>query len=168
MAVYAVQRWSLSDGKAGNLTAAMLIGQAGFNLLFGFLADRKGHKVVLEWSVLLSALAIGLAAIAPAPAWFYPIFALSGGSVAGFILSGIMIAFEFSPPDVRPTYIGLNNTASGVVSGVAPLLGGWLAGAIGYQRLFLVAFGIGLVGFILLHWSVREPRHARAASESVA
>jgi len=162
VAVYAVQRWNLPDAAAGNLTAVMLIGQAGFNLLFGFLADRQGHKIVLEWSILLGTLAIGLAAVAPAPTWFYAIFALSGGSVAGFILSGIMIAFEFSPPDVRPTYIGLNNTVSGVVSSMAPLFGGWLADAIGYQPLFVAAFGIGLVGFGLLHWSVREPRHVRA------
>jgi len=163
VAVYAVQRWDLPDAEAGRLTAAMLIGQAACNLLFGFVADRKGHKLVLEWSTLLGTLAIGLAAIAPAPAWFYAVFALSGGSVAGFILSGIMIAFEFSSPDMRPTYIGLNNTTSGAVASVSPLFGGWLAGTIGYQWLFVLAFAIGLIGFALLRWSVREPRRVSAA-----
>lgn len=165
VAVYAVQRWGLSDSYAGNFTAAMLIGQAVSNLFFGALADRKGHKLVLELSALLATLAIGLASLAPVPVWFYVVFALSGASTAGFILSGIMIAFEFGPPDMRPTYIGLNNTVSGVAAIAAPMIGGWLAGAVGYRGLFAVAFAIGLAGFALLRWSVREPRHVREAAE---
>jgi MFS family permease len=165
VAVYAVQRWDLPDSQAGNLTAAMLVGQALSNLVFGALADRQGHKRVLELSTLAGASAVGLASVAPAPIWFYVVFALNGAALAGFMLSGLVIAFEFSPPDMRPTYIGLNNTAYGVVASVGPILGGWLAGRVGYQVLFAMACVIGLVGFALLHWSVREPRHARAAAE---
>jgi MFS family permease len=160
LAVYAVPRWQLPDSQAGSFTASMLAGQALSNLLFGVLADRKGHKLVLELAALAGALAVGLAGLAPAPAWFYVVFALTGASFAGFMLSGIMIVFEFSTPDVRPTYIGLNNTVSGVAAGLAPLLGGWLAGAVGYRGLFAVAFAIGLAGFALLRWAVREPRRA--------
>jgi MFS family permease len=158
LAVYAVQRWQLPDGEAGTFTASMLAGQALSNLLFGVLADRRGHKLVLELAALAGTLAVGLASLAPDPVWFYAVFALTGTSYAGFMLSGIMIVFEFSTPDVRPTYIGLNNTVSGVAAGLAPLLGGWLAGAVGYRGLFAVAFVIGLAGFALLRWSVREPR----------
>ena len=158
LTVYAVGRWHLPDSQAGGFTASMLIGQALSNLVFGALSDRRGHKLVLELSVLLGALAMGLASLAPAPAWFYAVFALIGASTAGFMLSGIMIVFEFSAPEVRPTYIGLNNTVNGAVAAVAPMIGGWLAGAMGYRALFAVAFVIGLAGLALLRWSVREPR----------
>jgi len=160
LAVYAVQRWQLPDSQAGSFTASMLIGQALCNLLFGALADRKGHKLVLELSTLLGALAVGLASLAPAPGWFYAVFALIGASTAGFYLSGTMIAFEFSAHEARPTYIGLNNTLSGVAGAVAPLLGGWLAGAAGYRALFAVACVVGLAGCALLRSAVREPRQA--------
>jgi MFS family permease len=156
--VYAVQRWHLSDSQAGGFTTSLLIGQAFSNLLFGVLADRKGHKLVLELATLCGVLSIGLASVAPAPAWFYAVFALSGASVAGFILSGIMIVFEFTTPDLRPTYIGLSNTIIGVVSAVAPLIGGLLAGATGYQALFAIASVIGTVSLVLLRWTVRDPR----------
>ncbi len=165
LAVYAVQRWQLSDSQAGAFTSSMLIGQALSNLLFGVLADRKGHKLVLELSTLMGTLAVGLASLAPAPAWFHVIFALIGTSTAGFLLSGISITFEFSTPDVRPTYIGLNNTISGIAAGIAPLIGGWLAGAMGYRALFVVAFVIGMVGVALLHWSVREPRQTNVVNQ---
>lgn len=159
--VYAVQRWQLSDGQAGAFQASMLIGQALANLAFGALADRKGHKLVLELSVLLGLLGTGLAVVAPGPAWFYLVYALIGGNLAGILLSGLMIALEFCDEDRRPTYIGLNNTVRGISYGMAPIVGGWLAGVAGYQVLFAVAFAIGGVGLALLHWSVREPRHAR-------
>jgi MFS family permease len=168
LAVYAAQRWQLSDSQAGGFTTSMLIGQALSNLMFGALADRKGHKLVLELSTLSGVLAVGLASLAPAPVWFHVVFALIGTSTAGFMLSGIMIAFEFSTPDMRPTYIGLNNTVSGVAAGVAPLIGGWLAKMAGYRILFAVAVLIGLVGFVLLRWSVREPRQAQSGLREIA
>jgi MFS family permease len=158
LTVYAAQRWHLPDSQAGNFTASMLAGQALSNLVFGVLADRKGHKLVLELSTLFGALAVGIASLAPSPTWFHAVFALTGSSAAGFLLSGIMIIFEFSSPEVRPTYIGLSNTVIGVAAAVAPMVGGWLAGAVGYRGLFAVAFVIGLVGLVLLHWWVREPR----------
>ena len=164
LTVYAVQHWQLSDGQAGGFTISMLIGQALSNPLLGILSDRKGHKLTLEVSALLGGLAVGLASLAPAPIWFHIVFALVGASTAGFFLSGMMIAFEFSTPDVRPTYIGLNNTVSGVAAGVAPLIGGWLAGAIGYRVLFVVAFVVELTGLALLRWSVQEPRQANGTS----
>jgi MFS family permease len=156
--VYAVERWQLADSQAAGFTTTMLIGQAAANLLFGALADRKGHKLVLELSILAAALAVGLASVAPAPTWFHVVFALTGASAAGFLLSGIMIVFEFCAADERPTYIGLSNTVTGVAAGVAPMIGGWLASVAGYQIVFVVAFIVGLMGYALLHWWVREPR----------
>lgn len=165
VAVYAVQRWHLSDSQAGGFTTSLLIGQALSNLLFGVLADRRGHKLVLEMATLCGVLSVGLASVAPAPAWFYAVFALSGASLAGFMLSGIMIVFEFTTPDLRPTYIGLSNTIIGVVSAIAPLIGSLLAGMIGYRALFVVAAVIGAVSLALLRWTVREPRR-RGESKS--
>ena len=159
LTVYAVQTWDLPDGQAAIFTVSMLIGQALSNLLFGWLADRKGHKLVLELSALCGALAAGIASIAPAPAWFYVVFVLAGASTAGLILSGIMIVFEFCEPEIRPTYIGLNNSVIGVFAALTPLLGSWLAVTIGYQALFVISFVFGLAGLALLRWTVREPRY---------
>jgi MFS family permease len=75
------------------------------------------------------------------------------------MLSGLMIALEFCPAARRPTYIGLNNTVWGTASGLAPVIGGWLADRAGYLPLFAVALFCGGMGYVLLHWSVREPRH---------
>jgi MFS family permease len=167
LTVYAVQRWDLPDSQAAVFTASMLIGQALSNLIFGWLADRKGHKLVLELSTLCGAVAVGIASLAPVSEWFILIFALIGASAAGFMLSGIMIVFEFCEPEVRPTYIGLSNTVLGVFSALAPLIGGWLAITVGYQALFAIACVIGLVGLALLRWTVNDPRHVEKEAQTV-
>jgi MFS family permease len=162
--VAAVQRWQLPDGVAGLYTVAMLLGQTGGNLLFGLLADRFGHKVNLELGALISALAFGIAWLAPAPGWYYVVFTLLGVSVATVLVSGILVVMEFSPPERRPTYTGLANTSVGVVTMAAPLLGAALALA-GYDWLFLLTALLNVLAFIVMRWWVREPRwHKEPAS----
>ncbi len=158
LAVYAIQRWDLPDSQAGIYTIAMLSGQALSNLAFGWLADKKGHKLVLELCTASMIFSVGIALLAPAPIWFLLVFFLNGVSAAGFILSGIMIVFEFCEPDTRPTYIGINNTFNGVVTIAMPLLGGYLASAFGYPVMFAVTIAVSLVGLALLIFWVREPR----------
>ena len=61
---------------------------------------------------------------------------------------------------MRPTYIGLNNTISGLAGGLAPILGGWLAELFGFRAVFVIALLVGLSGAAMLRWWVREPRTA--------
>jgi MFS family permease len=167
IAVYAVERWSLPDSYAGNFTTATLIGQALSYLFFGSMADRKGHKLVLELSALVGAVGIGLTVFASSPTWIYAVFLLTGFSIAGLILSGLMIAIEFCGPELRPTYIGLNNTTFGIVAVFSPIIGGWMAGEFGYQALFGASFLVGLLTFAMTRWWVREPRVDKEISDPV-
>jgi MFS family permease len=163
LVVYAVEAWQLSDAQAGGFTIALQLGLSLANLFFGFLADRRGHKWSLEVCMALSFLTTGLAIFAPDPFWFYPIFFLRGAVMAGIFISGISIVYEFTDAENRPTYIGLANTLPGITGSIAPLIGGWLAGAVNYPVMFSVAAVIGLVSWGLLRFGVREPRQASSA-----
>ena len=164
LAVYTVQTWKLADAVASGFTIALQIGLALANLFFGFLSDRKGHKLSLEICLLVNVASLGLAIIAPSPLWFYPIFFLRGAVTAALFISGISIVYEFTDADNRPTYIGLANTIPGIAGAVAPLIGGWLAGAISYQAMFFLAAVIGAISWALLRFAVREPRHLNRAA----
>jgi MFS family permease len=157
-AVFAIQQWNLPDSRAGAFTVAMLVGQALSNLVFGWLADRYGHKVNLEICMLATLISLGAAIFASAADWFYAVFFFTGVSSAGFILSGIMIIFEFCTPDIRPVYIGLNNTFNGIIAIIMPFLGGVFAKSYGYRTMFSVAFAVCLLGSVLLRFWVTEPR----------
>jgi MFS family permease len=158
LAVYAVQTWHMSDATAGGFTVALQIGLALGNLFFGFLADRKGHKLSLEICLTLSILLLILAISAPNPWWFFPVFFLRGAVNGGTFVSGISIVYEFANVENRATYIGLANTLPGVAGAIAPLLGGLLAGVVSYRAMFILAVIIGVFSWILLRFAVREPR----------
>lgn len=159
LTVAAVQRWALPDSVGGVYTAVLLLGQTVGNLTFGFLADRFGHKLSLELSALAALLAFVLAWVAPAPEWYYLVFALAGFSTGAIIVSGILVVMEFCAPEKRPTYAGMANTAVGVVSIAAPLLGALLATR-GYAWVFAASAVANLVALLLMRYWVQEPRHA--------
>jgi MFS family permease len=164
LTVYAVKTWNMPDAQASGFTIALQIGLTLANLFFGFLADRKGHKLSLEICLILSVLLLVLAILAPNPWWFFPIFFLRGAVNAGTFISGISIVYEFTDAENRPTYIGLANTIPGVAGALAPLIGGWLAGAISYQAMFILAAVIGVLSWVLLRFAVRDPRHVISES----
>ena len=164
LVVYTVKTWKLPDAQASGFTIVLQIGLTLANLFFGFLSDRKGHKLSLEICLLLSAMSLGLAIIAPSPLWFFPVFFLRGAVSAGTFISGISIVYEFTDAETRPTYIGLANTLPGVAGAIAPLIGGWLAGAISYQAMFILSAIIGAISWVLLRFAVREPRKINPSS----
>lgn len=69
-----------------------------------------------------------------------------------------MITYEFSVLELRPAYIGIYNTASGVVFIFSPLFAGWLAELLGYAGLFWITAGITALGILMLQFLVRDPR----------
>jgi MFS family permease len=163
--VAAVQRWRVPDATVGLYTVALLVGQTAGNLLAGWLADHLGHKLSLEISAAAAGIGFALAWLAPAPFWYYAVFAFLGIANGASLVSGTLIAMEFSEPAQRPTYIGITNTAWGAAGSLAPLLGGWLAG-FSYDWLFALSAGVMLLGLALLRWRVGDPRwHPRPVGD---
>ena len=158
LVVYTVKTWNLPDAQAGGFTIALQVGLALANLFFGFLSDRKGHKLSLEICMALSVLSLGLAIAAPSPFWFFIVFFLRGSINAGVFISGISIVYEFTGAENRPTYIGMSNTIPGIAGAVAPLIGGWLVGVASYKAMFILAAILGLTSWGLLRFAVKEPR----------
>lgn len=162
LVVYTAKTWNIPDAEASGFTIALQIGLTLATLFFGFLADRKGHKLNLEICYAVNVISLVLAILVPNPLWFFPIFFLRGAINAGAFISGISIVYEFTEAENRPTYIGLANTIPGVAGVIAPMIGGWLVGAINYQAMFILAAVFGLISWGLLRFIVKEPRHKSA------
>lgn len=159
LTVYALRRWQIEAGTVSLFTTSMLAGTALGNLVLGGLADRRGHKTVIEISTFFNVVAVAAAYFAPAPAWFFGVFFFQGFSQAGFILSGISIIFEFTVEKNRPIYIGLTNTTVGIFAGIAPLIGGLIVEGFDFQVLFVVSILFYLAALAVLLLQVREPRY---------
>ncbi|HXF63736.1 MAG TPA: MFS transporter [Caldilineaceae bacterium] len=158
--VYGRERFGIDAAGIGALTALLVGSVAVMNLVWGFLADRWGHKLVLAGGALLLALAGLNAWLAPSAAWLGLTFVLLGAYSAADMVSSLTIILEFCAPEDRPTYIGLTNTLLAPILILAPVLGGWLATVAGYTPLLITSTTIAAIGGLLLVFWVHEPRTA--------
>ncbi len=156
--VYGTQRFALSGQQVGLLTATISISQGILYLIWGAIADRVGHKVVLCAGTMALAGACLSALATPTVGGLYIAYALVGAALSSDAISGGNIVLEFAPEAERPTYIGLTNTLLAPFRTAAPIVGGMLATAMGFSGLFAVAAALSVSGALLLMLRVREPR----------
>lgn len=158
-AVYGTEVFAIDGAGVGLLTGILIGTQAIANPLWGLLGDRVGHKIVLA----IAGFAITLAPLSALAAAGMPLLMLTfvflGTYLAAEQASSLNIILEFCAPEDRPTYIGLTNTLLAPMLILAPIFGGWLAGALGLRVMFNIALAVAISGTLLLFFWVREPRH---------
>jgi MFS family permease len=159
--VYGLRRFGMNELTAGLLTAALTITATVANAVMGWLGDRFGHRSMLIAGSVAVTLSSLLAWGARSLGWLYPVFILAGLANVAYWTIGMAMTVEFGTEETRPTYIGLSNTLVAPASFLAPLLGGWIADAAGFQTTFMISAVVGLVTAAMLFWMVRDPRHVR-------
>ncbi len=158
-AVHAMNKLTLPDSQIGVFTLLLLTGQTISSILWGYLGDKKGYKLIMELGILLTMLAILLAVFSSSIYLFYGVFFIFGWAFSASFISSIGIVLEFSTPEMRPTYIALANTVKAPFVSLSPLLGGILADKISFSFVFILTIFILLGGILYLALLVQEPRH---------
>ena len=161
-AVHAMNKLTLPDSQIGIFTLSLLIGQTISSILWGYLGDRKGYKLVMEAGILLTIIAILLAIFSSSIYLFYGVFFIFGWAFSAYFISSMGVVLEFSTPEMRPTYIALTSTVKAPFMSLSPLLGGFLADKIGFPFVFAITIFILLGGILYLALVVKEPRHLSA------
>lgn len=161
-AVHAMNKLTLPDSQIGVFTLLLLTGQTISSILWGYLGDKKGYKLVMEAGVLLTIIAILLAVFSSSIYLFYGVFFIFGWAFSASFISSMGVVLEFSTPEMRPTYIALTNTIKAPFMSLSPLLGGFLADRIGFPFVFAITIFILLGGLLYLALLVKEPRHLPA------
>ena len=134
----------------------------GYTLVFasllltaGALSDRLGARRVFLWGLGLFAVGSGLSAAAPTLAAlisFQVLLGVGGALVVPATLACIAAAFR--EPTARSRAVGIWSATAGLGVAMGPLLGGLLAGSLGWRSLFLlnvvlaVAIGVLTVRFV--------------------
>ena len=109
---------------------------------------------MLIFVALLGMVSLLLPWLATSEAWFYPVFVLGGIALGGMQPANTAMVFSFAPAEKRANYIALANSFNVPVMAGAPLVAGWLAGQYGYNVLFAMLAGAGLLSAVLLKWWV--------------
>ena len=158
-AVHAMNKLTLPDSQIGIFTLLLLTGQTISSILWGYLGDKKGYKLIMELGTLLTILAILLAIFSSSVYLFYGVFFISGCALTASWISSSGIILELSTSRIRPTYVALANTVKAPFLGLSPLIGGFLADKISFPFVFVLTIFILLGGLLYLIFLVKEPRH---------
>ncbi len=157
--VHAMNKLALPDSQIGMFTLFLLGGQTVSSVLWGYLGDRKGYKMVMELGGVLSILSITLALFSSTIYMFYAVFFVFGWAFSAQLISGMGMVLEFSKSKTRPTYIASANTFKAPFMAMSPLLGGFLADRISFPFVFVLTILVLLGGISYLALLVKEPRH---------
>jgi MFS family permease len=163
--IYALREFAMTEIIAGYLTATLTISATIANMSMGWLGDKFGHRsmVILgAFAIFLSSL---LAWIAPSINWFYPIFVLAGIANVSIWTIGMTMTVDFAENESeRPMYIGLSQTLTAPAAIIAPIVGGFLADAAGFETTFIVSTVLAVVMLGILIFIVKEPRKFNKAA----
>lgn len=137
--------WQATAGKL-----ALIVGY----FLWGRVAMRKGHHLVLLICTLGVGLYPSLTGVVPSQYWL-PLVAM----VQGFFVTGIDLSFfntllQVCPSDRRPSFIAVNTVFAHLAMTLAPLLGSALAEWLDIRVVFWLAGGVHVVA-ALLFWLFR-------------
>jgi MFS family permease len=115
-------------------------------LVWGRLAARRGHRIVL----LLASAGASLYPLATAfvrdEIWLVPVALIWGAFASGIDVSFFEALLRSSPPEHLQTFIGINASLANLVIFIAPIAGSLLADAIGIHAALIAAAVFGLVG----------------------
>jgi MFS family permease len=159
--IYARFNFAISDGFAANLTFVALISQSLGTPILGRIGDRMGHKFLTEFSAILSMAAVVLMLIIPSVTWMYGVFFLMSLGMSGLKIARGAITMEFGSQAQMPTFVALSGTLLGIPTFLAPILGGAILDAVGYNALFSAALVFSAAGVLILKFRVHEPRVRR-------
>jgi len=171
-ALSAMTSLKLADSQVGVFTVLLSLSETVLNPLWGWLGDRKGFYNIVVVSAVAGITAAILAATASSLFIYYLVFLLAGTMISGLQISNLNIIFEFSPPDLVPMYTAVSQMALSPLSGIIPVLGGFIADQWGYLSDFWLAGGVGLVSLIGMLVRVKNPKKNQAmqmtASEKIS
>jgi EmrB/QacA subfamily drug resistance transporter len=122
---------------------------------FGKLADIVGRRKMLLYGNVFFTLSTLLCALSNSGYMLITARCIQGVGSAMILSSGMAIIISAFPPEKRGSIIGLNTTAVYVGLSAAPLLGGILTQALGWQSLFYVNALAGLLIIAGILWGVR-------------
>lgn len=152
-----------SEFQATTLTIGILAGIASLSALvgqrvFSNLLDRKGAFWVQTATGLLIPLMPLAWAFITAPWQVGIINTFSGFLWAGYNLSNFNLLLELTPDEQRPRAVALFQTAVFGSAVIGPLLGGYLADAIGFRYIFGLSSAGRFLGTAFFLWLTIRPR----------
>lgn len=161
---------TIAEELGASLTALQWIANA-YTLVFasllltaGALSDRMGARTVFLAALAFFVGASAFCGLAPSTEILVAARAIQGLGAAAILPSSMaLLVYAFPDPKARARALGSWSAISAIALVVGPLLGGFLAGTLGWRAIFLLNLPVGLLALAGAAASVGRPeRQARA------
>jgi MFS family permease len=147
--IYWIRYLGASDLWIGwRATASSLALIVGY-YLWGRVASRKGHHLVLMACTVGAGLYPVLTAFVPNQVWLPVVAVVSGFFATGIDISIFDTLLHVCPPDRRASYVALNTFFANLVIFVAPMLGSLLDRWLDIRVVFFIVGGVHLLAALL-------------------
>ncbi len=159
--LFASSTIELNGKNLGLLSLAFLGADTISNLVWGYLGDKTGFRLIMLLSLLLW---VGSTVLLMGAHDFLPIFMAFfglGAAQSGYMMSAGTMILEFGDRDEMPMRIAFSATAEGIMGSIGPLLGGVISSTLGYGPMFSISIAFLIAALIVLITMVKEPRTAR-------
>ncbi len=162
--VHARQIVAADAGMIGVYLSAQMAGAALSNILWAWLADTRGNKLVIVGTIASSGLASVLALLLPniAPVAYVLVFVLLGAMLSGMRLGFSNFILEMAAPEMRATCVALQNTLIAPIT-LLPLVAGLLIEVSSFGVVFGVQAALMGLG-LLVSMRLLDPRSNQAGA----
>lgn len=137
--------WQATAGKL-----ALIVGY----FLWGRMATRRGHHLVLLACTVGVGLYPALTGAVPSQFWLPLVSVVQGFFITGIDLSFFDTLLHVCPADRRPSFIAVNSVFAYLAMTLAPLAGSVLAEWVGIRAVFMIAGAIHVLAAVLF-WVFR-------------
>ncbi|MFW5684195.1 MAG: MFS transporter [Spirochaetota bacterium] len=163
---FATVRLGLSSQVAVPVLLAMqTVGTVSGALLYSWLGSRSNLmyiRLALAGAALLPVAALVAEVVGPFP--LYAGFLFSGLAMSNLNMGYLNWIVGYSGDERRPTYVGLSNTITALVSLATPVVAGSIVQHLGYRPLFVIALAMAMsalfISFRYLKTGEAERAHA--------
>ena len=156
--IYAGRVVGGSGAMLGMLSFAFLIADTGSNLLWGYLGDKTGFRLVLIASVVAWAGATVMLITLHGSTPIVIAFAGLGAAQAGYNMASQTMVLEFGEKQDLAMRVAVSATAEGLTATAGPLAGGLMVQALGYSAVFGTSLGLLGCALLLLCLAAQDPR----------
>lgn len=149
--------------------ATCTIGLAIGQFLFGIVSDRFGRRVPLLLSLLLFLSVTAVCVVSPSIELFVGMRFFQGLAAAGGVVISRSVAADCYSGSALARMYGIIGMINGISTILAPMIGGFVAGAWGWRAIFVTLFGIAVVMLLgTLHLRESQPKENRISLNPMA
>ncbi len=151
--LYAIRAYHATNAAVAVFTGIAVVGNTLSSVLFGVLADKFSHRLVLQWGAVAGAAAAGVVLTWHSVAGVYVAFALSTVATAAYNMSSSVLVIEKTKHSDIPMYISIYILVTLIVSSVLTLFSSYVIHRLSFAPVF-AATGVASVA---AWWAFRKP-----------